>query len=212
MIDSPQRIAGGSQIVLGIHHAQLVTPRDEHQRAVELVYFVQKDRYVHRARFGHLIVVQPRTVVLVPLPHVAVESHLAVDLELMHVHRFAEELDDRIDHARMAREFGERIAVHVRREVRANNIAGLFPYVLGTPLGIYTRHFLRQHCDLFGLEQAGKEEIAVAIELRKLLCGKFHGLFSSRGVARRLPASIGVPGNCTRTQKKSPVARAFFNR
>jgi len=46
-------------------------------------------------------------VVLVPLPHVAVEGLLAVDLELVHVHVLAEQLDDRLHHARMARQLGE---------------------------------------------------------------------------------------------------------
>ena len=45
------------------------------------------------------------------MPDVAVERHLAVDLELVHVDVFAEELHDRLDHARMARELGEGIAV-----------------------------------------------------------------------------------------------------
>ena len=76
----------------GVEHALLVAAGDEHQRAVELVHLVEEDRDVHRARLGHLVVVHPGAVVLVPLPDVAVEGLLAVDLELVHVDVFAEEL------------------------------------------------------------------------------------------------------------------------
>src|SRR5437016_12164328 len=80
---------------------------NEHQRPIELVDLVEENRDVHRASLGHQIVVLPGAVVLVPLPDVAVESHFAVDLELVHVQLFAEKLHDRLDHARMARELRE---------------------------------------------------------------------------------------------------------
>src|SRR5882672_2779568 len=107
VIDGPERVTGGRRVMLRVEHAEFVASWNEHQRAVELVDFSQEDRHVHRAWLGHLVVVLPGAVILVPLPDVTVESHLAVDLELMHVHGFIEELPDWRDHARMAREFCE---------------------------------------------------------------------------------------------------------
>ena len=123
-------------VVLRVERALLVAARDEHQRAVELVHLVEEDRDVHGARLGHVVVVHPGAVVLVPLPDVAVEGGLAVDLELVHVDVFAEELHDRLDHARMARQRRERIAVQVRGEVGAHHVAGLLAHVLGAALRI----------------------------------------------------------------------------
>src|SRR2546427_779833 len=126
VVDRPQRVAGRRGVVPSVEHAELVAAGDEHQRAVELVHLVQEDRHVHRPRLGHLVVVEPRAEVLVPLPHVAVEGHLAVDLELVHVDRLAEDLGDRLDHPRMAREPRERRAVHVAGEVRPPGVPALF--------------------------------------------------------------------------------------
>ena len=84
VVDGPERIAGGAGVVPRGERALLVAAGDEHERAVELVHLVQEDRDVHGARVGHEVVVHPRAVVLVPLPDVAVEGHLPVDLELVH--------------------------------------------------------------------------------------------------------------------------------
>ena len=160
--------------MLGIEHAELVAPRDEHERAVELVHFVQKDGDVHGARFRHLVVRAPGAVVLVPLPDVAIEGRLAVDLELMHVHVFAVDLLHRLHHARMARELGEGIAVQVGGEVGAHHVAGLLAHVLGAPLRIERRHLVGEHLDFSGGEERREEEVAVAVEPLSLLRGKFH--------------------------------------
>ena len=48
----------------------------------------------------------------------------------------AEKLLDRLDHARVARELGEGIAVHVRGEVCAHHVAGLLAHVLRAALCI----------------------------------------------------------------------------
>src|SRR2546426_8843293 len=107
-----------------------------------------------------------------PLPHVAVEGHLAVDLELVHVDRLAEHLDDRLDHPRMAREPRERRAVHVRGEVRPHGVAALLADVLGAVLGIDPWHLVGQDLDLRRRELAGKEQIPVPVELLEL--GRRH--------------------------------------
>src|SRR2546422_346983 len=115
----------------------------------------QRLRYTLTRFHGDRFDVEPRAEVLVPLPHVAVEGHLAVDLELVHVDRLAEDLDDRLDHPRMAREPRERRAVHVRGEVRPHGVAALLADVLGAVLGIDPWHLVGQDLDLRGRELAG---------------------------------------------------------
>ncbi len=120
-----------------------------------------------------------------PLPDVAVESHLAVDLELVHVQLFAEELHDGLDHARMARELRERVAVQVRGEVRAHGVAALLAHVLRPALGVQARDLVEQGFDLFRLEQAREEKITVALEILDLLRVKLH-----RGILCQIPTQL----------------------
>src|SRR5215472_6188898 len=160
--------------MLCIDHAQLVAAGDEHQRAVELVDLVQKDRHVHRPRLGHVVVALPGSVVLVPLPHVAIERHLAVDLELMHVHRFTEELHDRFHHPRMSSEPREWSAVQMRGEIRAHRVTAFLAHVLRPMLRIERRHFVAERLDLHGAEMARKEKIALTLERLKLCIGELH--------------------------------------
>ena len=87
-----------------------------------------------------------------PLPDVAVEGHLAVDLELMHVHGFTEKLPDRLDHARMAGEFRELAVVQVRGEVGAHCIVAFLANIFRAALGIESGNFIQQNFDLFGRE------------------------------------------------------------
>src|SRR5262249_31989533 len=128
MIDGPQRIAGGGDVVLSVEHADFVAAWNEHQWAVELIDFIQKDGHVHGARLRHEVVSLPGAIVLMPLPEVALEGHLTVDLELMHVHGLAKDLHHRRDHTRMAGELSEWRAVHVRRKVRAHRLTALLAY------------------------------------------------------------------------------------
>src|SRR5262249_22593612 len=174
VIDRPQGIAGGGRVVARIEHPALVATRDEHQRPVELVHLVEKDRDVHGAGFWHPVVVLPGAEVLMPLPHVAIERHLPVDLELVHVNVLAEELNDRVDHARVARELGERQAVHVCGEVGAHGVTALLADILGTMLGVKARDFVAEHPDLFRPEQPWKEQEPVALEGVKLFPVDLH--------------------------------------
>src|SRR5262247_2496521 len=113
VVNRPQRVAGGRDVVLGIEHAERMATWDKHQWAVELVDLVEKDRHIHGARLGHEVVILPGAIVLVPLPEVTLEGHLAIDLELVHVHRLTKDLHDRLDHTRMAGKSGKRLAIHV---------------------------------------------------------------------------------------------------
>ena len=174
VVDGPQRIAGGCGVVFGVDHAALVAARNEHQRPVELVDVAEKDRHVHRPRLWHQIVVLPRAVILVPLPDVSVEGHLAVDLELMHVHRLTQELLDRLNHARMASEFRELPVVKVRGEVRAHGIAAFLANVLCAALGIERGNFIEESRDLLRRKQRRQKQIPVAVELLYLLFAEVH--------------------------------------
>ena len=89
--------------MLGIHHPFLVTTRDEHQGAIKGIHIIQKDRHVHRALSRHQIIIEPRAVILMPLPHIALKRHLAVDFELVHVKLFTKQIFHRLDHPRVAR-------------------------------------------------------------------------------------------------------------
>src|SRR5216683_1759147 len=75
--------------MLGREDARFVAPRDEHQRAIDRHDLVEKHRDVHRPRLRHAVVARPDAVILVPLPDVAVEGGLGVELVLMHVELFA---------------------------------------------------------------------------------------------------------------------------
>jgi hypothetical protein len=176
LVDHPERIARRAQVVARVDHAALVAAGDEHERPVELVHVVEEDRDVHRPLGRHHVVVHPGPVVLVPLPHVALEGHLAVDLVLVHVDVFAEEIHHRPDHARVARQARERLAVQVRREIRADRVAALLAHVEGLAPCVQCGHRVGQRARFVGCEQPGKEEVAVAIELRQLLGGELHCL------------------------------------
>src|SRR6266480_1671083 len=190
VVDRPKRVAGRGGVVVRFDHSQLVAAGNEHQRSVELVDLVEEDRDVHRASLGHQIVVLPGAVVLVPLPDVAVESHLAVNLELVHIQLFAEQLHDRLDHARMARELRERQAVHVRGEVRAHRVTALLANVLRPALGVEPRHLVYEDFDLAPREQAGKKEVAIALEPPDLFLTEFHAAFLLGGRSSTLLPTI----------------------
>ena len=91
----------------GRQDARFVAARDEHQRAVDRHDLVEEHRDVHRPRLRHAVVARPGAVILVPLPDIAVEGRLGVDLVLVHVELFAEQLLDRLDQPRMRRPAAE---------------------------------------------------------------------------------------------------------
>ena len=95
----------------------------------------------------HAVVALPGAVILVPLPDVAGEGRFGVDLELVHVDLLAEDLLDRIDHARMRAEQAERLVVEMRGKGGARRAALLAPD-LGA-VGVVDVHRLaRQEVDL----------------------------------------------------------------
>src|SRR4029079_19214579 len=193
--------------------------RDEHQRAVELVHLVEEDGDVHCARLRHLVVALAVAVVLRPRPDVAVESHLAVDLELVHVDLLAEELLDRPHHARMAREARERGAIKVRREIRAHHATGPLAHVLGALLRIERRHLVGQRLDFLRREERRKEHVAFAVELLQLGGVQLHGNLRKKGAAafsRETPRPCllfdDLEEDLVRPEQAELVARALLDR
>ena len=136
--------------MLGIYHALFVAAGDEHQGAVVLGHVVQKNGHVHRALGRHQVVIEPGAVVLVPLPNVALKSHLAVDLELVHVERLAQQVFHRFDHARVARQFGKGLAVHVRGKVGAHRVFAFFADVVVFAPAVDLGHSVAQRLRFFG--------------------------------------------------------------
>jgi hypothetical protein len=85
----------------------------DHEWPVELRHLVEEDQRIDHAALGDVIVGAVGGVVLVPVPHVAVERRLVVDDELEDVDRFAEQFLDGAEHQRMADDTAEDVAVEV---------------------------------------------------------------------------------------------------
>ena len=104
--------------------------RDEQQRPVDRHHLVEKHRDIHGARPRHAVVARPGPVVLMPLPDVAFEGGLGVELELMDVDVLAEILLQRLDQPRVPRQQAEHLAEGVRGEGGAWRAGLLAPDLL----------------------------------------------------------------------------------
>ena len=98
-----------------------------------------------------------------PLPDVAFERRLGIDLELVDVDPFAEQLHERLDQARMVRHQAKSFVVGVRGK-RGARSAGLFApdfraLALEDGFG-----FAAQNCNFFLGEAAGEKQEALLVE------------------------------------------------
>ena len=152
-----------------------VRARDEHERAVELGHRVEVDGEVHGPRLRHQVVPRPGAVVLVPLPDVAVEGGLGVDLELVDVDRPAEHLHRRLHQARVAREPPVGVAVGVDAEGGAHGAALPLAHDLGALAREDRRQRGTQHGHLLCREELRQEEKALAVQGLALPGGEHHG-------------------------------------
>src|SRR5438874_9488903 len=100
---------------------------NEHQRAIDWQYLVEEDRDIHGARLRHAVVARPGAVVLMPLPDIALERGLGIDLELMDVNALAEQLHERRNQPRMVRHQAKSLVVGVRGECGAGRAGLLAP-------------------------------------------------------------------------------------
>ena len=128
---------------------------NEHQRAVDRHHLVKEHRDVHGAGLRHAVVARPGAVVLVPLPDVALEGGLGVELELMNVDVLAEILLQRLDQPRMGDQQAEHLVEGVRGEGGARRAGLLAPDLL--PVGFE---------DLLGLD-AQQRDLLLGEAVRK---------------------------------------------
>ena len=149
---SPGRVRPGSTPCLWLL-------RHQHQRPVDRHDLVHEHGDVHRPRLRHAVVARPGAVILVPLPDIALEGGLGVDLVLVHVELFAEHLLDRTDQAGMIAEQAKRLVVGVGGERGARRPGLLAPHLLAVGrvdlLGL-----VAQDCDFLLREAAGQEQPA----------------------------------------------------
>ncbi len=160
----------------GVDDAVLVAAGQEDQRAVGGGDVVEEHRDVHRPRLGHVVVARPGAVVLVPLPDVAVERGLGVDLVLVHVDRPAEDLHHRLDQPRMAAEAAKGFVVGVRGEGGARD-AGLFAPDLVALERVNLGRGPFQHAHLVGVERVRQEQVAAALEFVELRVTQLHAIW-----------------------------------
>ena len=191
------------RIVAGGERAVLVAFGNHHQRAVDRQHLVQEDRDVHCPRLRHAVVARPGAVILVPLPHVAFERRLGVDLELVDVDAFAEHLPQRLHQARMMRHQTERFVVGMRRKGGARR-AGLFaPDFLAFACRIRSASVAQQRHFVLG-KTAGKKQIALFVEGLDLVGAEFHDFSRVRIAGYRIRARLAVSaGHSTAGERKN---------
>src|SRR5690554_8108345 len=108
--------------MLSIDNALAMAAGNKHQRAIEFADIVQEYGDIHGSFSGHLVVVKPSAVILVPLPDVTFEGHFPVDFEQIYVHLFKDKMYNRSHHEVMARQPGERLALQVCGEIASDRI------------------------------------------------------------------------------------------
>jgi len=74
----------------------------------------------------------------------------------------------------VAREPSERLAVEMRCEVGPHRVLAFLAHVVGLAPAVQLGHGRGQRSRLFAAEEAGEEEVAVALELRVLLGSELH--------------------------------------
>src|SRR3546814_16937016 len=102
-----------------------------------------------------------------PLPDVAGEGRLGVDLVLMHVDGAVEYLHDGVDQARMPAEPPEGLVEGVGREGGSDD-ARLFAEILPALLREDARHLVHQDSRLLAREDFRQKEVTFLVELREL--------------------------------------------
>ncbi len=115
-----------------------------------------------------------------PLPDVALEGGLGVELELVDVDALAEQLHQRFDQPRMARHHLEHLVELVRGKGGARRAGLLAPDFLPVELEDVVGLDAQQR-DLFLGEAVREEDVALLVEGLDLLGGKLHGALPDIG-------------------------------
>src|SRR5215472_8785866 len=160
----------------GGEHALAVASRSLHQRAVDRHHFVEKHRDIHRPRFRHAVIARPGAVVLVPLPDVAFERSLGVDLELMDIDVLAEQLPQRLDQPRMRCQETKCLVESMRSKGGARRARFLAPDLLAIELEDRCGVIAKERY-FFLVEAVREEQIPEFVELFDLCGAERHGAF-----------------------------------
>jgi hypothetical protein len=136
----------------------------------------------------------------VPLPDVAVEGGLSVDLVLVDVNGPVEELHDRLNQARMTPQASKRLVVGMGCEGGANRFAILLTPDLVALHREEPRQFPLEEIDFFAEEQIGQKHPALGVKLLQLCRCQFHDHFSTNWViwtqwpnSPEMGAAVGFP-------------------
>ena len=146
---------------------------NQHQGTIERKHFIQKDRDVHCAWLWHPVFFQPVSIVLMPLPDVAGELGLCVDLVLVEIDAFAIHLHQWLNQPRMATERVENLRIAMNSE-RGSGRAVLFQINLVARQGEQTVRLPLQDINLFLTEIIGQEQPALIAKLLQLRIVQFH--------------------------------------
>jgi len=74
----------------------------------------------------------------------------------------------------MARQFGKRLAVQMRRKVGSHRVLAFFAHIESFLTAVKVRNLLNHHAGFFRTEKSGEKQIALFVKLGVLLWGKFH--------------------------------------
>ena len=110
-----------------------------------------------------------------PLPDVAFERRLGVELELVHIDFFAEQQSKRLDQPRMAGEQMKYFVERMRRKSGARRAGLLSPHFLAVELedGL---GLVAQQCDLLFGKAVWQKQVALLLELATLFYGELHDI------------------------------------
>jgi hypothetical protein len=152
--------------------------------AVERAHLVQEDVEVERQRLGHAVLAVMGREVVVPLPDLADEGGLHVDLDLLDIELGAQDLLRRLDQARMAHQLGEHRIAQVQGHGGAHLAAVLLADVRRVVLGEQSGQRCAQRRDLGVGKQLRQDQKAVPLEGVELVIGEPHW--------RRRPACLAI--------------------
>ena len=144
----------------------LVGAADEPERPVELADLVQKDVQVERQGRRHAVLVVVGREVVVPLPDLAGEGWLGIDLGLLDVEiLLTQNLSGRLDQPRVTRDLGVGLVPQVQAHGGAHLAIRLFAKVRGHLLGEKPGQRTAQRLDLGRREKLRQDQETVLVKV-----------------------------------------------